>query len=454
MNLKRGALMLALLLTGNLVAPTPASGDAPESASGGLREMASVVALGSGTDASVWDLAFQDDLVIAAADGNDPDRPNAVEGLVLFRILDDAPYLKRISTYRCRGNYGDVVVWGRYAFIPVPRVARDGRPSLEAPNDQENARCNNTDDSFGKAGIRIVDVSDPQAPQQAAFIEIYCGANHLTVLPHRGKLVIYGAYDCQEEGEPAVSGGNGGMIVACFNPDRPASARQCSKVELSGLLGCLDITVHVRRKLGACIDTHQFALMDLSDPHNPVAGEPVPVAGSYMFSGSFSWDGSHLVVTDAGVNTGGQPCLGRGDGQVPEITLFDVEDTSAPTRVGAWSAPGPVEGPCYPSTVGMIPTRSGQLLGTIAYGNAGVRVLELSDPNGVREVAHAEWSDPVYAAYWYNGRIYATRGATENFADTPGASYLSVLELEGTARPQVHYFPTRFNPQTLLEDFR
>lgn len=451
-KVKVGLAALAAFLT----ASTGELATASVSRSDNIRRLTSIVGLPPGTRSSVWDAAFQGDLLVAAVDGNDPDDPEAEEGAVLYRILQDKPYLELLSFYRCRGNYGDVAVWGDHLFIPVPATATVG-PSLEASNDQTSARCNNTHDSVGRGGVRIVNISDPSRPKQVGFVATRCGANHLAVMPHGGELVIYGSFDCPEDMPTPVSGGYGSMIVVCFDPSRPSAADSCSKADISPLLGCLDVTVHVERRIGACIDQDAFALLDLSDPYNPKMGRSVPLS-RLLFSGAFTWDGQYLAVTEGGVNTAGEQCGGHPDTS-PRVRFFNVENPAEPVEVGSWGMPRLALPPCFASTVGMMPTRDGSYRATVAFGSGGMSVIDFTRPASPSEAAFYAWpKHPVYNAYWYNGRIYALRGATETVAEAVAEadleSLVTVLRMEGTGPRRMRFFRGRFNPQSLVEDFR
>lgn len=52
----------------------------------------------------------------------------------------------------------------------------------------------------------------------------------------------------------------------------------------------------------------------------------------------------------------------------------------------------------------------------------------------------------VWSAYWYNGRICAS--------DNGARRGISVYEMDGTGRKDVHYFEGTMNPQVQIADFR
>lgn len=452
MKLRRGALLVALLAGGVSVASIPASSEVSVNRSENIRELSTVKAIGAGADSSVWDAALQGDVLAVGLDGNDPDAAEAVEGLVLFRRRGGAPYLKKVATYRCRGNYGDVALWGRYAFIPVPYGG------AEAPNDEQNPRCNPGGDSRGKSGVRIVDISDLNHPFQVGFVETPCGANRISLLPQRHRVLLYGSNDCPEDLPPLIGGGFAGLNVICLNPHEPSSAKVCSKPDLEVLGGCADFLIHAARKLGACVDANRVGLFDLSDPLNPaLIGDPITVPEGLLISGGFTWDGLHLAITDAGVNTAGEPCPAD-DNAVRRVIFYNIEDTTAPVEAGDWALPRPAAPPCFPAYLGMLPMKNGRYLASIAYGAGGVSIVDFTQPGTPREIAHFAWGDrPVYSAYWYNGRIYVARGGSDTVLhETLGAmdSVVSVLKMKDTGRKHVHFFKTRYNPQTVLKDFR
>ena len=113
------------------------------------------------------DLAFRGRLMISGS----------YDGIGLFER--SARSLEQISFHRCPAAQGDVTVSGDYAFV-----------SIDSPgsNSRESNTCNNTptdvsDSSFEKEGLRIVDISNPNKPTQAGFIETECGSHTQTLVP-------------------------------------------------------------------------------------------------------------------------------------------------------------------------------------------------------------------------------------------------------------------------------
>lgn len=440
--MKRGAVVLALLsvvLGGSSATALPG-----ETASAGIRELASVRAFGDQVRSFIWDMAFQRDLLAVSVDGQDPDRPDDVEGLVLFRMLDGPPYLEKLSFFRCRGIYGDVALWRRWAFIGVPNIPNQ----FEAPNDQSTPTCNSTNGSNGQSGVRIVDISDPRAPRQVGFVVTPCGSQRLALIPSADRLYIYGAHDCPENTPEIVGGGYAGLNVICFDPDRPGHARVCSKPDISPFTGCVDVVFIAAKRLVACVDVRGTGLLDVSDPANPKVVGETGVSGGIPQTAGFSWDARYLVVSDAGLNSGGEGCSGNAQAMRQALVVFDVEDPDDPQEIGRWAIPRPATY-CFPSFVGALPMKDGRRLISVAWAGGGMSVLDLTDAAKPRELAHRDWdadatpSDPSYAAYWFNGRFYAAHGRS-----------VSVLRMRGTGRAAVRYFRNRYNPQSLIEDFR
>ena len=108
------------------------------------------------------DMAFDGNKLIAGT----------YQGTSIFKILKGAPYVKQIGFHACSGAQGDVSVAGDLAFVSLDGASNDRTPA-----------CNNTDDSAGKEGIRIIDISNPRQIQQVKFVETECGSHTHTLVP-------------------------------------------------------------------------------------------------------------------------------------------------------------------------------------------------------------------------------------------------------------------------------
>lgn len=420
-------------------------------------------------------LVFQDRYVFASSR----------YGIETFRLLNRPPYAKHLAYLECPGNpaSADVSVWGRYLFLSIPNEYPyfSTNPRSEY-NDHVSATCNNTDRSKDKAGIRVVDISDPRNPRQAAFIETPCGTMNHTLLPHAGKLYIYAPIPCDEDGAvhtPSIGEPgdeyyvpakefrtlNMQISVIRFDPKNPDQWKLVGTPALDGpggQVGCHDITVFPALDLAACPqffnNIGRASLLDISDPMNPrvIAHLPMPSESTWMAHAAFTWDGNYLVLADsdrAGYSIDKATlCTGSDAERMGALWIYDIRDPSDPHRLSHFTLPRSSvmpEEPCSPWDINMIPAadpdRHVALVGWMA---GGLTAIDLSDPAHPVELGH--WqpapASQITGAYFYNGRIYSTEYWSEQG--------LRVFDFEGFNPATTKSYSHRLNPQTQLIDFR
>lgn len=413
----------------------------------------------------------------------------SVHGINIFRLRQKSPYLEHISYFECgAGVTADLSVWGDYVFQSVPNEYPYFAtwPTAEY-NGGQSDRCNNTDRSHGKAGIRVIDISEPKKPRQVKFFETPCGAMNHTLMPHRGALYIYAPIPCDEDTEvripavdppepsPVPSSGpvtpereirplNFQIRVIRFEPKDPARSRVVGTPPLGDAgeqLGCHDITVFPSRNLAACPqffnEVMHTSLLDISDPLNPqvIKQLAVPSESTWMAYATFTWDGRYLVLADTDGADYAHHRLGDCEGDDDRrgaLWIYDVGDPSEAVLVSRFALPRAVvsvDHACGPTEVSMIPTRDvGRRVAVVGWNGGGMTVVDLSEPTAPREIGH--WLPPVASeikgSYFYNGRIYSTEWWTG-----PG---VRVFDLAGFGPQETRTYATRMNPQTQVIDFR
>nr|MDQ3957383.1 hypothetical protein [Actinomycetota bacterium] len=107
---------------------------------------------------------------------------------------------------------------------------------------------------------------------------------------------------------------------------------------------------------------------------------------------------------------------------------------------------------CTTHNLNILPMKhEGHYVAAVGYRNAGMSVVDFSDPANAQEIAYyLQLNDgmipDVWSAYWYNGRIYTN--------DNGAYRGVSVYELKGTGSKDVHYFDGTMNPQVQIPDFK
>lgn len=416
------------------------------------------------TTRTLQSLAFQGRTVVAGADGQGG-------GFHLFRILDQAPYIRQVSSYSCPGGVlGDVSIWGDYVFQSIEDWYPYINASLNDINQYRSKTCNNTDRSKGQYGIRVIDISEPEHPRQVAFLRTPCGSHTHTLVPADGELYIYSPVPCNEDVPPRLPGipespvkaFSNQIHVMRFDPIHPGRPEVWTP-SISPQLGCHDITVHVHRSLAACTQYFNRAwnssLLDISDPANPrvLSHLDAPATAQWMTFSSFTGDGKYLVTADTGVpfdETVFRPtarCTGTDD-PTGRLYIYDVSNAYEPELVNSLSPSrsGPSSSlDCGPMEVGMVPLKNPKrYVATVAWLNGGLSVIDLSDPTEPVEISYWQVGpkSAMKAAHWYNGRIYATEGWTWDG--------LRVFEVDGLGLEAVHRYDDRLNPQTQVKEFR
>lgn len=441
------------------LAATPAPAVTPNvDRSNNIRELAFMR-----TDSTVMDFAFQGDLLIASlwhvGQLNESDfLDGRLDGLAIYRILSGPPYLRLISRYFCAsGSEGSISVWGDYVLHSI-----DGHGSES--NEFTSDRCNSTDESAGKHGMRIVDISDPRRPKQVKFVEVACASHVHALLPRRDRVYAYGgilAGDSCNDDDPTPAFQ---IQVVRFFPNDPKKTRVVSTPPVRPQLGCHDVSLLVPRRIAICSGSSpSWSILDASDPAYPevIATRPAPFDPVLTDSAvaAATWDGDYLAMADLGGGTHASRC---DPGVTDSLVFYDLRDASDPQEVGRHAPPAvthPPDAECGPSRFNILPAKAkGRYIAVVGWRHGGVRVVDFSQPRTPMEIAH--WQTPesdVKAAYWYNGRIYSAemeaypiRGPSE-VESAPG---IRVLEMDGTGERDFHYFRPRLNPRTQTRDFR
>ncbi len=297
-----------------------------------------------------------------------------------FRLIDirDPESPVQVSAVECRANQGDLSFYQANNRLLLIQSIEEPVTTPECETAVETGVAPGTHPITGQPGVfrvpgfeglRVFDVSRPEAPVLIAAVATACGSHtHTTIADGRNQraLVYVSSYPTGARITPLEGLDFGGptclpphqrfSIVEI--PDRaPETARVLKEQPLhadtlpfrgslaqggTGAVGCHDITAYYetqaapqagqsarhgqgRQAAGAaCLSEGQ--LWDISDPANPTTltahshirnpfiDRPTqPVVGGLFHTASFTWDGRVVLFTDEWQGGGGHGCDGPQD---------------------------------------------------------------------------------------------------------------------------------------------
>lgn len=389
------------------------------------------------------DLAFQGRLIVAGT----------YQGTAFFKLLRRGR-IKQVGFHHCPGSQGDVSVWGKYVFV-----------SIDSPgtNNGTGPGCNNTDDSNGKEGLRIIDISDLKAPRQVKFVETPCGSHTHTLSPAGDTLYAY--IESYPLGAPTATcspASHRKVSIVKIPLSDPTKAEISGELDVSPSIGCHDLTTFPEKELAiaACISESQ--VWDISDPAQPVKLAVINnPAIQVHHSASFTWDGKYAILSDEHGGAEGGGCSGQKDSKVGAMFFYDITDPAAPVLAGDYSLPRvpPADYQdeartyrCTTHLYNILPMKDpARYVAASSYYEGGISVVDFSDPANEEEIGYyldipgSQLPDS-WAAYWYNGFIFTN--------DHQSKHGIRVFKMKGLGRKQVHYFKGRFNPQVQVASFK
>lgn len=385
-------------------------------------------------------------------------------GVDVFRTHPNGQ-LKRLARFPCPGNgEGSITSWRHYIFQAVESPEGANGLVEDVGTTPGPAFCGPAD----TGGIRVVDVSDPERPRMAGFIELPCGSHGITPFPFRGKLLIYNSNGCSGYSNFGGSSGQGGILntalfmeVIEFNEAHPSKSEIATKPKIEGMAGCHDVTVYPPRDLAVCTGTERFAMLDVSDPYNPKGYPPVDNLNTGPGSAQFTWDGTHVLMNTIPLRSHveGESCLETGK-TTGGMLIYNVEDPTNPVQVGRieLERPPPMweqgEGSykCHASNFTVVPMRDRtRYVAVTTWGRAGLRVIDFSDPAKPLELAfwQPQWANISWWGAWYNGHIYISENSAGEDNEVtsyvappsgPGIADVRVLDMDGLGRRETLYF--------------
>jgi hypothetical protein len=261
-------------------------------------------------------------------------------------------------------------------------------------------------------GILLVDLSDPRRPRVLGGVEVPGGAHTVTVYP--GSDLVYvspGGYWIEDDEE---------LVVDVSDPEEPEVA---ARFDGGPSVGCHDLSFHIAReaRLAFCAGESATQVWDVSDPLAPrvLAQIDNPLI-TFHHSAVASPDGGYLVIGDErwlGSSQGA--CGAPANHPSGALWIYDIRDPAAPLPVGYFGLRRDgVTSTCTAHDFAFVP---GTRKLVVAWYEGGMNVVDLADPANPQEVAHYRGAGADYwAAYWHEGRVYAS-----------GRAGLDVLEVEG-----------------------
>ena len=334
-----------------------------------------------------------------------------------FRILDISSPAKprQISFTECKGNQGDVAVWGDILVRSWNSPAGSGATAT--------LECDGEPVPAGWEGIHIFDISDLENPEIIGMVETPCGSHTATLVPdvENARVIVYN----QTSGGPCPFVtvieiplmNPGAASIVNFEPLVGAGACHDSGVIL-GSVNKMVCASHAEANVYD-IGANELPGGSLTDPvFLYTIEEPGVGVGGNWHSAAWTWDGEVIIL---GWEPGGgsQPECEATDPDVKKSYFFyDATDGS---KLGQFVLPRPQTSTenCTIHNYNVVPTDKRYVLVAGNY-QAGISVVDFTDPANAREIAYADPAPLVpaqlggdWSTYWYNGFIYEsdiTRG--------------------------------------------
>jgi hypothetical protein len=442
------------------------------------------------------DLAFWDKL---AAQGT-------YRGFRLFDISKpQAP--KLLVDFPCNGGQGDVSFYKAKDRLLLFR-------SIDTPQTSPSCNSSNATGAFKDdehfEGIRIIDVTNPKAPQFVKGVYTDCGSHTHTTIPdpnHQRAIIYVSSYPLSPTGLgpqcPEFPPTPGTFIHSKISiiavPDANPAAAEVIKeqplhqhtqpavgppVAVAGTQGCHDITAFTDPKIhtaaAACLTEGQ--LWDISDPANPCTLDPEchthidNAAVEIWHSSALTWDARIILFGDEHGGGEAHGCNGNEDptGNIWFYKFVKPGTATAPL-FGRYQMPRaqPANENCTLHNFNVIPINDNEAyIGVSSSYEGGTEVFDFSplktvesplpilDPFTAPIVAtelgywdaqntDGKGRDDVWSSYWYNDFIYASGGLENRTIPPEGDRGLDVFKV---LQPNGKQFTARSfnheNPQT------
>ena len=355
-------------------------------------------------------------------------------GFELLDVTDPTP--SRLAGFECPGAQNDVSVWNDLVIMSVdsPRGATTSNGRAYKPEECGAGGASAPENQAGTAweGIRIISIANPAAPVQLATVKTDCGSHTHTLVPDpdRGRLIVYIlSYPLGAPQSNCNPGSHRKISVVEIPLDSPASAKVVGTSDVSPNIGCHDVSVFLARKIAGAGCISESQIWDISDPAKPKVIAHIPNAENNIHhSAAFSWDGKTLVLGDELGGAEASPgCSGDNDSRFGGLWFYDVTDPAKPVLKGNYRIPRQMESAlCTAHLFNVVPLRSEKNILVASWYEAGLSVVDFTDPSKPEEIGFYTPADPVgdevenpaanmWSAYWYNGRIYANNFAPRGF---------------------------------------
>ncbi|HEX8122864.1 MAG TPA: hypothetical protein VF549_16545 [Solirubrobacteraceae bacterium] len=355
-----------------------------------------------------------------------------------FELIDIAnpTQLLRAGGLECPGPQNDVSIWNDLVIMSVDsaRGATTSNGQTYTPEQCGAGGASPPENQAGTAweGIRIISIANPAAPVQLAAVKTDCGSHTHTLVPdpEHGRLIVYilsyplGApqSNCNVASHRKIS-------VVEIPLDAPASAKVVGTSDVSPNIGCHDVSVFLARKIAGAGCISESQMWDISDPAKPKVIAHIPNAENNIHhSAAFSWDGNTLILGDELGGAEASPgCTGDNGSRFGGLWFYDIKDPANPELKGNYRIPQQKESAlCTAHLFNVVPLRSEKNILVSAWYEAGLTVVDFTDPSKPKQIGYYTPADPVgdevsnsaanmWSAYWYNGHIYANNFAPRGF---------------------------------------
>ena len=385
---------------------------------------------------------------------------------------------RQVSRTFCDGNQGDIVVY-KDILVRAWNTGAGATGPFGA-----GLTCDGQAVPAGFEGVHVFDISDKSDPELVADIELSarpqadafgCGSHTLTLVPDRrnDRVLIYN----QTSGGPCPFVGI--LEVPLDAPEDAQWLRNEPLVEadaahdtgvILGKANLMAVAAHDHANVydigrnstpGGSLEDPVF-LYHITEPG--VCNEPGnPLCNGNWHSAAFTWDGEVIIM---GWEPGGglQAECEASDPAAKKSFFFYDADTGA--KLGQWTLPRPqgAQENCTLHNYNLVPLRNGRDILVSGNYQAGIWVVDLTNPANARTVA---WSDPPavlppppglgtppifctagggcpltgsWSGYWHNGYIYESHiGEGLNIFELKGRETRSAVKL-GLNNPQTQEF--------------